>query len=106
MMLTRKQFRQHWNKVRPGLGDEDSALWIPEIHHDKKCRWFVSTKPIHAWDEFIQEGHPENRKQHYWAWYHQHCRGQVMCYSSSETEEWWGFSHRADVAWWLLKWAK
>jgi hypothetical protein len=28
-----------------------------------------------------------------------------LCYSSNDTEEWWGFSHRADIVWWLLKWA-
>jgi hypothetical protein len=105
-VLSRKQFRQHWNTVQTGLGDEGSPLWILEDGLGKKCRWFVSVKPLHAWDEFIQEEHPKNCKQHYWGWCHQHCRGQVMCYSSdSETEEWWGFSHRADVAWWLMKWA-
>ena len=105
MILTRKQFREHWNALRPGLGDEDSVLWSYEDANNKKCRWFVSIKPIHAWDEFIQEGHPENRKQQYWRWCHQHCRGQVLCYSSNDTEEWWGFTHRADIVWWLLKWA-
>lgn len=95
-MLNRKQFREHWNKVRPGLGDEDSGLWLPEQHHGKKSRWFVSVRPIPAQDEDLYD---------FWQWCYKNCRGSIMCYSASVTEEWWGFSHRADVAWWMLKWA-
>jgi hypothetical protein len=67
--------------------------------------WFVSIKPIHACDEFIQQDHVINRKQEFWSWCQKNCQGTIMCFSSSDDEEWWGFGHQADVAWWLLKWS-
>lgn len=104
-ILTRKQFREYWNAQLPGLGNDTSVLWAYERELDKKCHWFVSVKPIQARDEFVQQGQSKDRKQSFWGWCHQHCRGQLVCYSSSDTEEWWGFTHHADVAWWMLRWA-
>lgn len=91
-MLNRKQFRQHWNKVKPGLGDDNSSLWAYEEFANKKCRWFVKISP-------------KSTRTDFWRWCTKHCQGSIMCYSNSEVEEWWGFTHKADIALWLLKWS-
>lgn len=103
-VLTRRQFRQHWESVMPGLGEDGSVLWTMEEHYNKKCRWFVCVRPIHAHSELIVDG--RNPKQEYWLWCNKNCAGQVICYSSHVAEEWWGFSHHADIVLWLLKWSK
>ena len=102
-VLTRKQFRQHWDSVIPGIGKDGSALWVMEEHYRKKSRWFVSTRPIVS-SELIIDG--QVTKKDYWLWCTKNCAGQIICYSSSRDEEWWGFSHRADIAFWMLKWAQ
>ena len=75
-VLNRKQFKQHWNKVHPGLGNDGSGLWCYEDESNKKCRWFVSIKPINL--------QTENRKQQYRQW----CRKIVKersCVSQVQT---------------------
>jgi hypothetical protein len=91
-VLTRKQFRQHWEDIIPYLTED--VLWITEDHCKKKCRWFVCIRPIVELKD-------------YWLWCDSHCAGTVICYSSSidKDEEWWGFSHRADIVLWALRWA-
>ena len=106
VLLTRKQFAQHWEEIKDGLGDNDSVLWEIERSRGYRCRWFVCVKPLHDWDEFIDEDHPFTRKQEYWRWCHRHCRGKVLCYSTnSKDEEWWGFTVYEDIVPWLLKWS-
>ena len=100
MMLNRKQFRQHWTAINPELAVEDGPLWMMETYADHRpSRWFVQIRQ-RQWKSF------EDKNQ-YWAWCHQHCAGQVMCYTvdSDQNQEWWGFTHQADIVLWLLKWA-
>ena len=106
-VLTRRQFRQHWESVLPGLGEDGSALWAMEQYHNKKCRWFVCTRPLGTVGTetgLIVDG--QNPKKEYWLWCNKNTAGTILCYSSSMEEEWWGFSHHADIAFWMLKWAK
>ena len=93
-MLTRRQFRELGNSWKPGLGDWDSPLWIPESVTNKRSRYFVVIPPV-------ADQHYDNFR----LWCRLNCRGQILCYSLSDQEAWYGFSHRADVAWFLLKWA-
>ena len=104
-VLTRQQFRQHWENVKPGLGADDSPLWTME--YKKKSRWFVCVRPVYPHSsELIVDG--VNPKQQFWLWCNRHCAGQVLCYASDlgAQEEWWGFSHRADIVLWMLKWSQ
>ena len=105
-MLTRKQFARMYNKERPGLGDEGSALWIPEEDSLLKSKWFVSIRPLSGQWEWS----PSRRistKEVYWTWVNANCTGKVRCYSSDYTnkQEWWGFEKKSDIAFWMLKWA-
>lgn len=99
-ILNRKQFKEFWNKNK--LGGKDSPLWIPEQGR-RPSRWFVKIRPTaNPFHNIIDYPDHEN----YWLWCEKFCRGQILCYSSDgETEEWWGFTHRADIVVWLLKWA-
>jgi hypothetical protein len=97
-MINRKQFRQLFNNKRNGLGDWDSPLWLPEQYNNHEpSRWFVNIRPLNH----------QNFKTEFWAWANETCRGQVLCYSSSneKQEEWWGFTHRDDIVLFLLKWS-
>ena len=103
-VLTRRQFRQHWEGILPGLGQDDSALWIVEEPYRKKSRWFLSTRAIDSSSELmVDEWSP---KKDFWLWCNRNCAGQILCYSSSAEEEWWGFSHHADIVPWMLKWSR
>lgn len=103
-VLTRRQFRQHWEQLMPGLGKDGSVLWTMEQYHNKKCRWFVCTRPIGTESKLmVDEWSP---KKEFWLWCNRNCAGQILCYSSSREEEWWGFSHHADIVIWMLKWAR
>jgi hypothetical protein len=97
-MVSRGQFRRIWESCHAGLGASDSALWaIEKSPGYRTSRWFERVKPLPLEDHDSQV--------QYWRWINQHCRGQVICYSSGEHEEWWGFTHQADIVWWKLKWA-
>ena len=99
-MLSRKQFREHWDTVDPKLAVQDGPLWEMERYSDHRpSRWFVSIRS--------QQWKTHHDKLQYWSWCRQHCAGQLLCYSSNPdtNQEWWGFTHRADIAWWMLKWA-
>jgi hypothetical protein len=97
MVLTRRQFieycREYWRWTDFG---DDSPMWIPESNGRRKSRWFVCVRPI----ELDNDVSLLELQQ----WNLKNCRGQVLCYSSGEHEEWWGFTHKKDVAWWLLRW--
>lgn len=99
-MLNRRQFRDLWRFEDQDLGDSDSPLWVLEREAARRpSRWFECVRPLKL-------GTLE-QKQQYWHWCHEHCRGQVLCYSSNEEEqkEWWGFTHQADIILWKLKWS-
>lgn len=104
-LLTRKQFRQHWNEILDGLGDNDSKLWVIEKTNADRCRWFVCISPLHQWNEFVDESHTSTHKQEFWRWCRRHCRGKVLCYASSFNDEWWGFTIYEDIVPWILKWS-
>jgi hypothetical protein len=94
MIISRKQFREHWKKINPRLAQWDSPLWCLEEWYGKS-RWFVNVAVNTKY---------ENRKE-YHQWVLRNCRGRVMCYSSNAEEEWWGFSHKPDVFLWILRWS-
>lgn len=96
MILTRSEFADYFNGLRPGLGNADSPLWIPEDGADPS-EWFVCVSPRQA----------HQYKIDFWQWCHQCLLGQVRCYSSSDEEqqEWWGFTNQKDIVLWLLKWS-
>jgi hypothetical protein len=100
MILTRTEFVEHWNNIKPGLGDYDSALWAYERDRHRaseKCGWFILCKSIKISDDSLV-------KQDYWQWCNEHCKGNIFCFSSSEEEEWWGFSRQEDIMLWVLRW--
>ena len=99
-ILTRSEFRNHWNLDRPGMGDADSPLWEPEHHkpNTRPSEWFVKARipGVHDWDW---------DKESYWSWVRDHCQGQVLCYSlDGSGRGWWGFERREDIMWWCLRW--
>lgn len=88
MILTRSQFIDIWDDVHSTAG---GPLWAYEDHIGVKCKWFIQTGPI-----------PNS----VWKWCKDHCRGTVICFSSDLTtgDEWWGFTDKNDIAWWILRW--
>ena len=107
MALTRQQFAEHWNKIRPGLGDNDSPLWEAEYDLDQPCEWFINTAPIEPHSELKTADYPWGHKAHFWSWCDQNLQGCVRCYSCDITgmSEWWGFTDEQDISWFILKWA-
>ena len=105
-VLTRRQFRQHWEGIVPGLGQDGGALWVVEESYSKKSRWFVCVRPLGTELEWPDDDW--NSRHDYWLWCYRHCAGQILCYSTDHRnqEEWWGFSHHADIVLWMLKWAR
>lgn len=96
--VTRKQFVEHWNAVKPGLGDADSGMWAYERQYGLHSLWFISVKPIR-----LALYGPKQKE--FWAWCKQYCPTGVSCYSASDEEEWWGFVDREEIMLWLLRWA-
>jgi hypothetical protein len=95
-ILNRKQFKEVWEKILPGITAEDNPLWVSEVYTGRKSRWFINIHPINPdrWN-----------KTNFHLWCEKNCRGQILCYSSSDENEWWGFTHKADIVWWVMKWA-
>jgi hypothetical protein len=93
MILTRQEFIDMWNSYRIGLGDYDSPLWTLEVTKNFQCHWFVCVRPINDMETHNQ-------------WCSDHCKGKMLCYSSDDenNEEWYGFTEKDDIIWWLLKW--
>lgn len=85
---SREQFLQYFDKHLHGV------LLIPETYCmiPVHCKYFVCIKPINLLD-------------HFYEWLCENCNGAVRCFSSSETEEWWGFDDKQDVFFFLLRWA-
>jgi hypothetical protein len=95
-ILNRKQFKEVWEKILPGITKEGNPLWASEDHTGRKSRWFIRIYPI---------DHNTWNKTNFHLWCAKNCRGQILCYSTSEENEWWGFTHKADIVWWVMKWA-
>ena len=99
MIYSRRQFIVHWRNIEPALVSDSSPIWAYENYVNRRCRWFVKLdRPATRLDS-------DEVKKEYRAWCTRHCRGLVLCYSSSDTEEWWGFTNKPDIAWWLLRWS-
>ena len=101
-MITRAEFIDYWNKLEPRFkADElDSPLWIPEHDMSEQCQWFVCVKP----DIIGRNG----MKPEYWSWCGENLKGVTRCFSSNhdDDEEWWGFTNKDDVVFWMLRWAQ
>lgn len=105
MIYTRQQFADMWNEEKPGLGDEDSPLWVPEhnwtgMDEDGplRCVWFVCIKPLGMWDR-------STSKEKFWHWCTENLIGRCRCFSSAGQEEWWGFTDKDDLVLFILRWA-
>lgn len=96
-VLDREQFIEHWNSVKPGLGDADSGLWAYEREYGPVCQWFVRVKPI----RLPLYG---AKQQQFTKWCKELCPSGVSCYSASDDEECWGFVDRDEMILWLLRW--
>ena len=98
-MINRKEFRAYWRKTNPFLASIKSPVWLPEqTTNARPSRYFVKTHKQVACNS-IEE------RQEFWLWCTKNCAGQILCYSSSDEDgDWWGFTHKADIALWLLKW--
>lgn len=90
-VLTRRQFREHFNSLDRRLGRSDSPLWEPERHYNVNMRWFTCVRPI-------------RHNAEYYIWVRKYCAGTILCFSSGDNEEWYGFTHHADIMFWLLRW--
>lgn len=97
-VLTKKQFRQYFNSLdyEHKLGSSNSPLWEPDRYWGVNTRWYTCVRPISRAD-----------RDEYNAWVEKHCAGSVLCFSSSDEqqEEWYGFTHHADIMLWMLRWA-
>ena len=96
MVLSRSQFKRRMVKVfdHSSIAEPHSPLWVPESAIGEKCHWFVTVPCVRV-----------HRKDDFWKWCHAVLRGQVACfYRHEDVEQWWGFTHRRDIAVWLLKW--
>lgn len=82
-----------------------SPLWVPEHDLVSECRWFVLTKPIPFNARFDPDGRG-NQKKTYYEWCDNNLQGQTRCFLSNAelSLEWWGFTHKQDAMWWMLKW--
>lgn len=98
MILSRTDFAVYFNTIQPGLGDDDSPLWIPEEGLVmNQSHWFCSIRPI---VDTID-------KAEFHQWNREHLQGKVRCYSSNSDDkiEWWGFNDYNDILIWMLKWS-
>jgi hypothetical protein len=95
-IMTRAQFGEYFNKLEPrfNTSSKDSPLWFPE--HDLTI---VPQYFIHI------DGGGHHHKTTFWDWCNSTLNGTVRCYSSSDTEDWWGFTDSTDIPIFLLKWS-
>ena len=99
-MITREEFKQYFNEIAGhDFSADGSPLWIPEHDLDSKCTAFIRISAPVKWDIFEQDFIT------FWEWCKTHLNGQVRCFSSSDDEEWWGFTEPSDIVLWVLKWA-
>jgi hypothetical protein len=80
------------NKTAP----RSSGLWVPEqIISGPVSEWFLEIAPIAM-----------SSKDWFWEECNSNMKGLLRCYMSSEDKniEWWGFTDRNDVMWFLLRW--
>lgn len=96
-IISREEFIQWIDRNFNGVSVEsNSPLWIPE--HDLQstlCGWFVTVKQLRV-----------SAKLRYWDWCRENLQGHVRCFWSNneDNQECWGFTHKNDITWWILKW--
>ena len=78
-----------------GLSCAGGALWVYEDYCGVKSNWFVLSRPLMTY-----------LKEEYYEWCRENCLGSVICYSTDQenNQEWWGFTHKDDILFWILKW--
>jgi len=97
MLANREEFAGWFNNVEAGFGDPDSPLWEAERDLATTPQWFLLLSHSVGVNTY--------GKAEYWEWCHKNMRGKTRCYSSSDTEEWWGFTNQDDIMLWVLRWA-
>jgi len=100
VLLTRKQFKCMLDTMLPNssfkLSDRKSSVWIPEeMVRGRVSQYFLMIPPV-----------DDTRGQEFWNECKANASGPVRCYSSSEDEEWWGFTSKDDALWFLLRWGQ
>lgn len=96
MILSRQEFADHFEQMKPGLGAEDSPLWNAEymLLESERSQFFVMLSKSIVF-EGIEEFHD---------WKDECLKGKVRCYSSGHVE-WWGFQYSDDITPFILRWA-
>lgn len=109
MILDRYDFIKYFESMENGnseLTERGGALWFPEtdpflnIDNSPPSEWFINISPKIV----SNRNNWSDLRDQYWEWCSQNCKGTVRCYSSSEEEEWWGFTNKQDIVWWVVKW--
>mgnify|MGYP000299996207 CR=1 FL=1 len=106
-MYSRQEFADYWNNEKNGLGNNNSPLWEAECMLLVKCEYFILTmvdnRQEHIYGTF--------GKQKFWEWCGDNLQGDTRCFSSGECgdnsssySEWWGFTHKADIVLFMLRW--
>ena len=98
-MMSRAEFINHIELLYPNLNlfDDDSVVWAYEKYIQRKSEWFIVVPR--------EIDYNDNGSEYYWEWCKEHLSGEAICYSSSDDEQWWGFTDKDDVALWVLKWS-
>lgn len=101
-ILSRKEFAEYFNNLdlHRKFGGADSPLWEAECDIPK-CKWFVKVKPLDI------SGKRHGYKNKYWDWCDKNLKGKTRCFSSDtlSSEEWWGFTDKNDIVFWVLRWS-
>lgn len=99
-ILTRQEFSDYFNNLHldSRLGAAGSQLWEAECDIPN-CQWFIKVKPLNI------SGKRHGYKNSYWDWCNKNLSGKTRCFSSdSDNEEWWGFTNKNDLVFWILRW--
>lgn len=102
-IYTRFEFGKWLNLRDKRLGRRDCVAWSCEPKRHPSL-WFVNVPPINLTNNGMRH-HDLHRE--YWVWCSENLRGRVMgYYCDYENQiEWWGFTHKEDILFWLLRWA-
>jgi hypothetical protein len=93
MIVSREEFSNIFNTIKPGFGDTGSPLWEADRGIVLGCQWFVKASTI----DF-------SCRDTYWKWCSTNLKGVTRCFSIGEEEEWWGFTNKDDIVIWTLRW--
>ena len=94
MILTREQFVDFANENGwPDAEKPDHPIWNCEHHFRIRSEFFLRIKPI----KLSNTG--------FWPWCGDNLKGGLLCYASSNDNEWWGFTHEDDIPLFILRWS-